>query len=80
MHTKSQLKKAVSGENNISLEEVYKDVRRYGNIHHLEDVNQPEGLVTYAYIEYKNLFWEFELLKGEVLSAGWNKENNWIFV
>lgn len=79
MFTKSQLIAAVHAKNNISLEEAYKDVRRYGKIHHLEDVDQSGTLVTYAYIEHKDLFWEWELVKGEVLSVSWRKENNWPF-
>lgn len=79
MFTKSQLIAAVKYKNNISLDEAYKDVRRYGKIHHLSDVDQNGTLVTYAYIEHKGLFWEWELVKGEVLSVSWTEENNWPF-
>lgn len=79
MYTKAQLKAAFKGNNNISLNDVYKDVRRYGNIKHLSDVEYNGIVTTYAYIEYKDLSWEFELEKGEVISAQYATENNWIF-
>lgn len=61
------------------LNEVYKEVRRYGKIHHLEDVEHSGGLSTYAYIEHKQTFWEFELVRGDVVECSWKLENNWPF-
>lgn len=65
MLTKSQLK---ATQNKGDLEAVYKECRRYGVVNYQEDVDT----VRYVYITHKNLYWEFELEKGEVLSSGWN--------
>lgn len=65
MLTKPQLKAA---QNKGDLETVYKECRRYGVVNYQEDVE----ITRYVYITYKDLYWEFELEKGEVVSAGWN--------
>lgn len=64
MLTKPQLKvKQKAG----ALNEVYKECRRYGVVNYQEDVD----LTRYVYITHKELYWEFELIGGDVVSSSW---------
>lgn len=47
--------------------ELYKDVRRYGTI--TNDVNHET--VRVLHITHHNVFWDFELVKGEVVHCGY---------
>lgn len=79
--TKTQLKAQI--DKGGSLDTVYKECRRYGEIIYKSDyeytytVNfktneKVTDLVTAIYISYKDLYWHFELVKGEVKTAGWS--------
>ncbi len=48
---------------------LYKDCRRYGKIHSITDTQHNEGVLTVVSIVYQDLFYTFELLRGEVLDV-----------
>lgn len=81
MLTKAQLK---AYQKKGHLDQVYKECRRYGVINHQcdytakETVNfetgeQVEKEIRSVYITYKDLYWTFELCKGECFSSGWSE-------
>nr|DAJ98501.1 MAG TPA: hypothetical protein [Caudoviricetes sp.] len=75
MYTKTQLKSMV---NSGLMNDVYKDCRRYGEIREIIDYEYTHTInfktnekrtdfITVVIIEYKNLLWTFELVKGECI-------------
>ncbi len=74
MMTKRQLVKAY---NNGQLEEVYKEVRRYGVIvkdveWSIADGGRYDGAWRHMWINHHGLGWSFELHNGELFAAGYN--------
>lgn len=58
-----------AGINNGNLDAVYKDCRRYGVITGQTDYDYRGDLMTTVCIDHKGLSFEFDLVRGEVVSA-----------
>jgi hypothetical protein len=58
--------------NNGHLNDVYKDVRRYGDITSDSTQKDRDGIETrYITIKHKERIWSFSITLGEVHRAGW---------